>query len=297
MRSLLLLSALLVACPPVEPEPPVEDPCADSAPGTVHVLATGFSGTEGIAFSPDGRLFVSDGDDIAEVQPDGSWQVIAQVPDSIGLAWWGERLLVASSDSGLGDGQDGVFRVDVDTGAVALIGQGIPGANFVTVTPWDTLLVTDPGADGILEMTADGDVSPWSDQPISPNGTAFTPDDDILWAVTTFNNPAPAWRIAVEDGSAGAVEQVVDFPTATAPDGVAVGADGSLYIAQNVAGRVDRVLADGTVQEVADEVEWAASIAFGDGEGWDACSVYATSLFGPDLYRVEVGARGLPPHR
>ena len=290
----LLLALLLPACGPGVDEPLV-DPCAD-APTGVEVVATGFAGTEGIAFSPDGRMFVGDAGQVAEVQPDGTWSYLAAVPGSIGMAWWWDRLLVAASDSGLGDGLDGVYSVDVDTGEVTLLGA-IPGANFVTVTPWDTLLVSDPGTDGLLEQTADGQSTAWEGTVTSPNGIGFTPDDHVLWAVTTFADPAPVWRIPVDGEAAGTPEIVHEYPPGNAPDGIAVGASGDLYIALNIAGQVDRVAADGTVTVVGEGVDWAASLAFGVGDDWDVCSVYATSLFGSDLYRVAVGELGLPPHR
>ena len=304
MRYLPMLLLLLPACsaaPEPEPEPGA---CADSSPGTVHVFATGFSGTEGITFSPDGRLFVSAGDVIAEVFPDGEWEQIATVGDSIGLAWWGDHLVVAASDSGLDNALDGVFRVDVDTGEVELIGDGIPGsndgiegANFITVTPWDTLLVSDPGLDVIQELTAEGDSSVWVEGVTSPNGTAFTDDGNALWAVSTFSDPAPIWQIPVDGVTAGEPTQVTGFAAGSVPDGVALGLSGDLYVAQNIGGRIDRVQPDGEHETLAEGVDWAASLAFGEGDDWDPCSIYATSLFGETLFRVEVGEEGLTPLR
>ena len=43
---------------------------------------------------------------------------------------------------------------------------------------------------------------------------------------------------------------------------------------------------------LAEGIDFGASIAFGTGD-WDPCSVYATSLFGPEVFRVGVGVRGL----
>lgn len=91
LPSLLVCAAALAGgCAPNEPEPePLPGACPDSVPGEVHLLAEGFGGTEGIAFSPQGRLFAGDGDVLTEVQPDGTWAVEADVPGIIGLAWWG----------------------------------------------------------------------------------------------------------------------------------------------------------------------------------------------------------------
>ncbi len=298
MRFLAML-LLLVGCPAVDDDDDsaAEDVCAHSNPGQVHVLTTGFRGSEGLCFSDDGRLFVGDEDLVAEVFADGTWAEVASVPAIIGLAWWNGSLLAASSDSGLNNDLDGVYRVDVDSGDVELIGQGIPGANFITVTPWDTLLVTDPRVDEIQELTAAGDVTTWLPDLLSPNGTAFTADRTALWSVTTYADPQPVWRTPITDGVAGVPVEVASFGAGDVSDGVAVGQSGALYVVQNIGGRVDRVLPDGTIELVADGVPWGASIAFGEGPDWDACSVYATSLFGPEIFQVEVGEPGLAPLR
>lgn len=294
----LSLAAVLVGCVEPEPEPePTPDPCPDSQPGASHLLASGFQGTEGITFSPGGRMFVGDGDVLTEVQVDGSWEVVADVPGIIGLAWWGDRVIAASSDSGDGDGLDGVFSVDPASGDVERIGPALEGANFVTVTPWETLIVSDPQVDALFELTADGEVSTWLAGLESPNGTAFTEDGATLWVAATYANPAPIWRVPVADGVAGTPVSVVEFEAATVPDGVALGASGTLYVAQIIAGRVDLVRSDGSSDVLATDVGSPASLAFGEGAAWDRCSVYSTSLFSEELFRVEVGEVGLAPRR
>ncbi len=301
--ALPLVAALsLAACP--SGEPPADDDdstevdvCADSlAPGTVQVFATGLTGgTEGIAFSPSGRLFVSRGDVVEEVFPDGQHEEIAQIPAEVGLAWWNGELLVASGDSGEPDGLGGVYAVDVDSGAVRLLAGGISGANFPAVTPWGTLLVSTPSGDEeIVEVTADGDVTLWSSEVPSPNGIGFSADGSAAYVATTFANPAPLWEVPIVDGVAQTPSELASWGPGTAPDGVAMGASGAVYIAQNIAGRVDRVdPATGTETAVGEGVQFAASLAFGVGESWDPCAVYVTSLFSDELYVVGVGEAGL----
>lgn len=290
MRALPLW--LVAGCVPAASPTPTPTVCPQDRVGETTVLADGFESTEGVAFSPDGRLFVSAGDVVAEIQPDGSWQEVAPVPAGIGLAWWHDRLLVASSDAGADAALDAVWSVDVDAGTAEVL-TALTGANFITVTPWDTLLVTDPGASGVLEV-GDAAVSVWMEALESPNGTAFDADGGVLWSVTTFADPAPVWRIPVQDGAAGTPVQVASFGPGTASDGVAVGAGGDLYIAQNVAGRIDRVAADGQVSELTDEVPWAASAAFGVAP-FEPCSMVVTSLFSDEVFLVRTAEPGLPP--
>ena len=45
---------------------------------------------------------------------------------------------------------------------------------------------------------------------------------------------------------------------------------------------------------VVDELGYPASLAFGDGDGFDRCSVYVTQLMEPVVWRVFIGAPGAP---
>lgn len=306
-RSSLALACFLVAgCPSADPDPEptpdptAADPCADSMnEGSVRVLGNGFTGgTEGIAFSPDGRLFVSRGDVLDEVFPDGSHEEFAAIPAQVGLTWWNGELIVASGDSGEADGLGGVYAVNIETGDVRLLAGGIAGANFPVVTPWDTLLVSTPGGDEeIVQVTSDGELSLWTDAVPTPNGIGFSADGSAAYIVSTYGNPAPLWEVPVTDGLAGAPTALVSWGQAVAPDGVAMGASGDVYIAQNIASRIDRV--DPTAPPEPDDavlaggINFAASAAFGVGEDWDRCALYVTSLFSDELFVVGAGEPGL----
>lgn len=288
---------LLLACKGPAPDDTASACPGSPAAGTVEVLATGFEvdgvvGTEGVAFSPDGRLFVGGSAAggagfVAEVQPDGSWAVLADVPGSVGLAWWQDQLVVAS-----GAGEGGVVGVDVDSGATTWLATGVPSANFPLPTPWGSLLVATHTVDRIYEVSAAGAVSIWADALETPNGLAFSPDGAWLYVANTYGNPNVLGRIPVSGGVAGAWEPLAELPVGSTQDGLAIDAAGAVYVALNVPGQVVRVQPDGAWEVVAEEVQWAASLAFGVGPAWDACSLIATSLFDEELYRVAVGALG-----
>ena len=142
-----------------------------------------------------------------------------------------------------------------------------------------------------FKVTEDGDATVWLTGIPSPNGIGFSADGAWAYVVTTFGQPAPAWRIPISDGAAGTPESMVEWGPGVAPDGLAVGASGAVYSAQNIAGRIDRVIPGDphTWETVGEGATWAASNAFGVGDSWDPCAQYITSLFGTDLFVMGVG--------
>jgi sugar lactone lactonase YvrE len=280
---------ILTACGKAEDTaPPPAEPCGELAPGEVVALATGFAKTEGIAFSPDGRLFASAGDVIAEISPDGSWQVVADLRGGVGLAWRGDRLMAAGYPEDVGS----VVSIDVDSGEVTALSQTIDSPNFLAVSPWGTLLVADADA-AIWEVQPDGATASWLALP-GPNGMAFTEDGATLWVVNTWDDPAPVWQVPVSGGVAGAPIEVTSYASGNFPDGVALGQSGALYVSLNFTGLISAVQPDGAEQTVAEGAAWTASVAFGVGPDFDACALYSTSLFGTEVYAIGIGVPGLP---
>ena len=289
-----LLLPLLVACGATPPDVDTADPnsCPDPA-GQVDVVVDGLDGTEGIAFSPDGRLFASDLSRVFEVTQDGFIADIATFPHAIGLAWWGDRLMVASFDTGSGVG--GVFSLDVDTGVSTLFAEGIANANFLVVTPWDTLLVADDFDTRIFEVSTTGVVTEFLTGVQSPNGMAFSPDDQTLFYVSTFGATAPVWEIPMSGSTPGTPTQRMAYGPGEVPDGMAMTADGNPVIAVNIAGHIDEVSTAGATV-LATGVNTPASLAFGEGD-WDRCSVYVTSLYGDGISKITTGQPGDVPRR
>jgi sugar lactone lactonase YvrE len=89
----------------------------------------------------------------------------------------------------------------------------------------------------------------------------------------------------------GTPEKWVTFENGTTPDGVAIDSEGNVYVALNVVGQIARVDPDGNMSIVAENVATVASMAFGQGD-FDPCSIYATSLFSEQLWRVGIGVAG-----
>lgn len=100
-------------------------------------------------------------------------------------------------------------------------------------------------------------------------------------------------RSPFSDETAGTAEKWVAYEP-SAPDGVAIDSEGNVYVALNTAGQIAKVDSEGSSTTLADEFRGVgpASIAFGQGE-FDPCSLYVTSLFTPQMYRVGAGVLGV----
>lgn len=292
---------LLFACAPSGSDvgdtgPTVDDTgpaCFDDQPvGAVLPVATGFSaGTEGVARVGD-RLFVSVPDGVVEVLPDGTTVPLATTGHALGLATRDGGLLVADPGEFTldGSGADGrVLAVGLD-GAVDVLADGLPNPNALAVTPWGTILVSDDTNTSLWEVTGDG-ADVWLDGPPSPNGLGFSPDGATLYVADTFVPDPPLLAVPVGASHvAGTPTTVTTFPTASAPDGLTVAANGDVLVAVNLAGLIERVdPATGESTILADGLDSPASLTFGDGQTWDACSVYVTSLYGDTVSRVVTG--------
>ncbi|HHO52752.1 MAG TPA: hypothetical protein ENK18_18220 [Deltaproteobacteria bacterium] len=296
------------------PELPSQQACPPDTlePGEVQIFATGFDadtvgavGTEGLTAGPGGRLFVGGsgvlgGGYVAELYPDGTWSSIVDLPGSVGLAWWRDRLMVATSDTG--DGSAGVVAVDPDAGTSALLVAGLQGANFLAVTPWDTLLVSSPDEDVLWQISDEAAGQPptvqtWAEGVPSPNGVVFDLDGETVYVANTYRRPSVVSSIPVFDGAAGAIGVLATLPDGSTQDGVALDATGALYVANNVPGTIARISPDGSWDTLASGVAWGASLAFGEGGGFDPCSLYVSSLFSADVFRVGTGTPGAPLRR
>jgi sugar lactone lactonase YvrE len=250
------------------------------------------SRTEGIAFDAEGSLFVSALEDEADdqllaVMADGTFEPVAEAESILGLESHPNGILAAGIETGE------LLLIDPATGTTEVIAQDLGAPNFVVTTPWDTILVSDDsvGEDTIDEVTWEGAVSPWAEGVPTPNGMVFSLDHSFLYVASTFEQPG-LWRIPVSaEGQAGTPEKWVSFPSQTTPDGVAIDSEGNVYVALNVAAQIAKVDPDGAYTIIAEGVSTVASLAFGQGE-FDPCSIYATSLFGTQLWRVGTGIPG-----
>jgi gluconolactonase len=250
------------------------------------------SRTEGITFDASGKLFVSslpnEGDNqLLELATNDAWEVAAEAESILGLASHRTGIIAAGIETGE------LLLIDPATGVVDVLAADLGAPNFVVVTPWDTILVSDDtmGTSTIREVTFDGNVSVWVEGVPTPNGMVFSLDERTLYVAATFEDVG-LWRVPVSaDGKAGAPQKWVVFDDQTWPDGVAIDSEGNVYVALNGAGKIAQVTPDGTDSTIAEGLGNVASLAFGRGE-FDHCSIYATDLFDTQLRRVGIGILG-----
>lgn len=275
---------------------------SNAAPGTVSVFAPNVGPSEGIAFL-NGRLYIAGGDGVRVVGADGSATMLAPVPDTVGMVAWHGALYAASDTDGTVPGafcaptNHGVIWKVTPDGNSSVFARGFISPNFIVVTPWNTLLVSDDCRTNrtIYEVDAGGNTSVWSTGVTSANGMAFDPTRTNLYVANTFVRSPALYTIAVNpEHSSGATSTTHTFDMGTTPDGVALDSAGNIYVALNIVDRIDKVTPDGTATPFAQGLGTPASMAFGDAPGFDPCSMYVTSLTGHDVYQVAVGTTGLP---
>ena len=307
MRSAAIVTLALAACTATEDEPSqstdTTDTTASCGPvGAPEVLAEGFTaeasptgtqGTEGVAFAPDGTLYVSARDRVVTVDPDGTVTDVAPVGGTIGIVWWRGALWVTSNTDDAGEDDPALVEISPEGDITRHPVSGPTSPNFLTPTPWGTLLVSQPvqGGTGPLYEYDPGTqaLTVWADGIPSPNGMVFSPDLSELYVAHTFSEPGLS-SIAVDGEAAGDLTSLVRWEGG-AGDGVALGADGTVFFLNNTVQSID-TWKDGTHEVLVEEVPWAASIAFARGPGWDPCEAVVTNLFGSTLTKVRLGTTG-----
>lgn len=276
--------------------------------GEVEVFYQGFTeGSEGIAFGADGLLYVTttvDGDGtIWQLDADANLIEFAKVPSALGIAPRSDGGFVVASigvnDPAVNDGA--VYLVDA-RGVATQLASGIASPNFVTIAPEGSVLVSDDFDDTrVFRVDAQGQVGELLTNVPSPNGMAFSPDGAHFYVASTFTPQGQLTRYEL-DGEGLPIEataiEILQLGQASTPDGIAIDAEGMVYVAANIPGQIWRV--DGAAaalqagELVAEGLGSPASLAFGRGEGFDPCSIYVTQLFGSQILRVGVGVAGAP---
>ena len=215
--------------------------------------------------------------------------------------------------------QSGIYRVPPGGGQATLFASGMSLPNGLAFDAKGNLFVSDTIASAVLQVTPDGKVTNWLEHPllkgsravcgskipdfdVGPNGVAFNDNGD-LFVLNTHG--ATVVRVPVnKDGSAGTPDVYVgpDCPNLEGADGIAVDAEGNIYVVDFLIHKLVKVDKDKkvTVLDSGGLLDSPASLAFGVGE--DRQTLYITNFAfvsastggtpKPGILKKEMGVKG-----
>jgi gluconolactonase len=272
--------------------------------GEMTVLASGFATLEGPAFDRHGNLFFVDWErhSILKHTPGGEigeFYNTGGVP--AGLAFHPDGSLWVADE---GDDIHGLMRITPDGEATIVVdayrGTPLNGANDLVFDrdgnvyfsdPWRTSAENPVG--GFYRYTIDGELQQLDSDLAFPNGVALTHDGQHIILAETYRNRLLRYRID-PDGSIGPREVWAETTLPSGPDGMAFAEDGNLYVAHHDGGTVDIFGADGRqISTIEVPGKRVTNVAFG---GKDRKTLVITECETGSIYAVELDVAGQPLH-
>ena len=267
----------------------------------LETIATGLDHPEGVAWGSDGRVYAGgEAGQIYAIGADGTVDEIA----STGGFMYGITLDGHGTVFACDFGRAEIARVTAD-GTISSYSTGAPDhpirvPNFTAFDGFGDLYVTDSGAWGaddglVFRVDTDGTTDVWTDRvPGFPNGCCLSAEGDALLVVESSRRRVVRVPIGA-DGAAGHPETVVDL-AGSQPDGIALAADGTMFVGCYRPDRVWRVTPDGRPEIMLDDPDGVslnqpANVAF---IGPDLDRLAISSLGGWSIVALDVGVTGLP---
>lgn len=263
------------------------------------VLAQGFGFVEGPRWR-DGRLFVSDmgSKQVLTVGLDGSTDEVCTVegrPSGLGWLPDGRMLVVSMEDRRvLRLEGDGTLVEHADLSALASA-----ACNDMVVDGRGNAYVGNPGFDmrnppepplptaEVVLVRPDGSAEVADRSVLFPNGSAVTPDGRTLVVAETMGARLTAFDIG-DDGTLSGRRTFADLP-GRAPDGIALDAEGAVWVADATGNACVRVRQGGDVTRIVDTGRGCFACALG---GPDRTTLFLLTAegFGRSAMKKRTGA-------
>jgi sugar lactone lactonase YvrE len=231
------------------------------------VLADGFRFPEGPRWR-DGRLYFADQHDcvMRTVTPDGVVEDLVAVPNGPSGSGWmpdGTMLIVSMTDRKVMRFDGNALTVHADLWDLApwhcndMVVDAL-GRAYVGNFGFDLYTKgTAPTSTNIVLVDVDGSARTAADDLHFPNGTVIAPDGKTLIVGESWTGTLVAFDVA-EDGSLSN-RRLFAKPEDAVPDGICLDAEGAVWIACPMSGRILRVLEGG---EITDTVAITRNGAF-----------------------------------
>jgi sugar lactone lactonase YvrE len=264
----------------------------------VERLAGGFGFVEGPRWH-DNRLFFSDmgSKQVLSVDLDGTVEEVAVVearPSGIGWLPDGRMIVVSMNDKRVVRQEaDGTLVTHADVSSLA-----VAPCNDMVVDGRGNAYVGNPGYDmrnppqplpsaQVVLVRADGTAQIVDDQVRFPNGSVVTADNRTLVIGETMGRRLTAWDIE-QDGTLSNRRTFADTP-GRAPDGIALDAEGAIWMADAEGNACVRVLEGGEITDVVDTGRGCFACALG-GEDRRTLFLLTGEGFSGDAIRRRTGA-------
>jgi gluconolactonase len=269
----------------------------------VETLASGYGLVEGPTVDGDGNLYFSDvlGGGVYRRDPDG--EITTVVPKRRGVGG-----ITLHADGGIVVSGRDIVHVRDGENRTIFKDDGVPGWNDICADSVGRIYagsirfaVFDPDARPVpgelWRIDVEGEATPLYDDVLHANGVAISGGQTIYHSDTRRN--VILVHTLADDGTAGD-RRAFHFPPG-APDGMALDAQGLLWVASARAGCVARLTPDGEIDRVLDiPAQAVTSLCFGGDEGRDLYVVTADNTEAPErggtIFRIPVDVAGAPVH-
>jgi gluconolactonase len=270
--------------------------------GKAQLLVSGFDSPEGPAFDRDGNLFFVNWltSSINRLDAEGTvteFYNTGGIP--AGLAFHPDGSLWVADE---GDDIHGLMRITSDGRAEIAVNeyQGTPlnGANDLVIDRNGVIYFSDPWGSsaenpigGFYRYHPDGRLEQIDTGLAFPNGVALNADESAVYLAETYKTRILRYEI-LADGSMGSAEEWAQTGEPWGPDGMAFDADGNLYCAHHNGARVDILAPNGEpIGEIPIPGAGVTNCAFG---GPDRKTLVVTDVTSTSLYTVQMPIPGQP---